>query len=243
MRDGRTACAADGRNGGQESTMRYFFESKIEKQDDGCKIQIPFNIWEVCKQREVIKADVVLDNKIIDCELRPQEKGNYYIHIGDADLVSVELGVPHKILLHVNGSLIRMDQNSPYSFENPIRKIDSMNVIIQPEDGLCGQACVAMLAGVTIAEVISVMDCREWQATMGRVISALNYYGIDHNDIIMYTKGKENVVLPKCCIMMEKMGRYCHYLVHYDGKFYDSNLGVLEEYDMTKLLGYLEIKC
>ena len=49
--------------------------------------------------------------------------------------------------------------------------------------------------------------------------------------------------MPKCCIMMEKMGRSCHYLVHYDGKFYDSNLGVLEEYDMSKLLGYLEIKC
>ena len=130
----------------------------------------------------------------------------------------------------------------PYSFENPIRKIDSMNVIIQPEDGLCGQACVAMLAGVTIAEVISVMDCREWQATMGRVISALNYYGIDHTDIIVYTEGRP-AVLPKCCIMMEKMGRFCHYLVHYDGKFYDSNLGVLEEYDMSKLLGYLEIKC
>ena len=28
-----------------------------------------------------------------------------------------------------------------------------------------------------------------------------------------------------------------------DGKYYDSTLGVLEEYDMSKLLGYLEIKC
>jgi len=190
----------------------------------------------------VIQADLVLDNSIIACELLPKEKGNYEIHIYDDDAVKVELNVPHKILLHINGSLIQMDKNSPYSFENPIRKIDSMQVIIQPEDGLCGQACVAMLAGVTIAEVISVMDCREWQATMGRVISALNYYGIDHTDIIIYTEGKD-AVLPKCCILMEKMGRFCHYLVHYDGKFYDSNLGVLEEYDMSKLQGYLEIKC
>ena len=203
--------------------MRYFFESRIEKKEKGYMIPIPFNIWEVCKQRDVIQAEVVLDNKIIDCELLPIEKGNYEIHIEDEDAVSV-------------------DQNSPYSFDNPIRKIDGVNVIIQPEDGLCGQACVAMLAGVTIAEVISVMDCREWQATMGRVISALNYYGLDHNDIIVYTEGRD-AVLPKCCILMEKMGRFCHYLVHYDGKFYDSNLGVLEEYDMSKLLGYLEIKC
>ncbi len=222
--------------------MRYFFESCVEKKDEGYMIQIPFNVWEVCKLRDVIQADIVLDNKIIACELLPLEKGNYEIHIKDEDAVTVELGTPHKILLHVTGSLIRMDQNSPYSFENPIRKIDSMQVIIQPEDGLCGQACVAMLAGITIAEVIMVMDCREWQATMGRMISALNYFGIDHSDIIVYTEGKP-AVLPKCCIMMERMGRYCHYLVHYDGKFYDSNLGVLSEYDMSKLLGYLEIKC
>lgn len=222
--------------------MRYFFESKVEKKEKGYMIQIPFNVWEVCKQRDVIKADVVLDNDVIDCELLPLEKGNYEIHIDDEDAVNVELNVPHKVLLHVTESLIKMDQNSPYSFENPIRKIDSMQVILQHQDGLCGQACVAMLAGITIAEVSAVMDCNEWQATMGRMISALNYFGIDHSNIIMYTEGR-HAVLPKCCIMMEKMGRFCHYLVHYDGKYYDPNLGIMEEYDMSKLLGYLEIKC
>lgn len=221
--------------------MRYFFSGKIEKQDDIYSIRIPFNVWEVCKQRDIIQADLVLDNKIIDCELLPEQKGNYKIHLTEEDVSHINIDETHKLLLHITGSLIKMDQNSPYSFDNPIRKIDSMDIIIQPEDGLCGQTCVAMLAGVTIAEVISVMDCREWQATMGRVISALNYYGIDHSDVIMYTEGKETT-LPKCCIMMEKMGLYCHYLVHYDGKFYDSNLGIITEYDMSKLLGYLEIK-
>lgn len=222
--------------------MRYFFQSKVEGDGEKYVIQIPFNIWEVCKQRDVIQADIVLDNRIIQCELLPKEKGIYKIVLGKKDVEGIALGVTHQILLHVTGSLIRMDQNSPYSFENPVRHIDSMEVIKQPEDGLCGQACVAMLAGRTIAEVIMVMDCREWQATMGRVISALNYYGIDHRDIIHYTEGRD-VVLPKCCIMMERMGRYCHYLIHYDGLFYDSNLGVLQDYDMSKLLGYLEITC
>ncbi|MBO4515005.1 MAG: DUF1905 domain-containing protein [Lachnospiraceae bacterium] len=222
--------------------MRYFFESKLERNDSGYVIDIPFNVWEVCKQRDVIQADIVLDNRIIQCELLPKEKGNYYIQLEDEDASGIELGTPHQILLHVTGSIIRMDQNSPYDFDHPVRKIDSMQVIKQPEDGLCGQACVAMLAGRTIAEVITIMDCREWQATMGRVISALNYYGIDHADVINYNEGRE-VVLPKCCIMMEKMGRYCHYLIHYDGLYYDSNLGILQEYDMSKLLGFLEIKC
>ena len=221
--------------------MRYFFVVYIEKQDDVYCIRIPFNVWEVCKLRDIIKAELVLDNRIIDCELLPETKGNYKIHLSDEDVSHTNIDQVHKILLHITGSLIQMNQNSPYSFDNPIRKIDGIEIIIQPEDGLCGQTCVAMLAGVTIAEVISVMDCREWQGTMGRVISALNYYGIDHSDIIVYTEGKE-ATLPKCCIMMEKMGLYCHYLVHYNGKFYDSNLGIIQEYDMSKLLGYMEVK-
>lgn len=221
--------------------MRYFFEGKIEEQDDVYSIRIPFNVWEVCKLRDVIKANLILDNKIIECELLPEEKGNYKIQLNKEDIAHIDINNTHKLLLHITGSLIQMNQNSPYSFESPIRKIDHIDVIIQPEDGLCGQTCVAMLAGVTIAEVISVMDCREWQATMGRVISALNYYGIDHSDVIVYTEGRK-ATLPKCCILMEKMGLYCHYLVHYDGVFYDSNLGVFTEYDMSKLQGFLEVK-
>ena len=224
--------------------MRYFFESKVEKEDDGYSINIPFNIWEVCKQRDVIEANIVIDNSIIDCELWPKEKGLYVIKVPgeNSTLAGVKQGVPHKILMQIHKSLIKMDQNSPYSFDNPIRKIDSMEVIMQEDDGLCGQCCVAMLAGVTLAEVITVMDCREWQATMGRMISALNYYGIDHSDIIVYTEGRD-VVLPKCAILMEKMGRFCHYLVYYDGKYYDPNLDIMTSYDTSKLLGYLEIKC
>ena len=225
-----------------EVIVKYLFESRIEKKDTGYMIPLPFNIWEVSRLRDVIQADVKIDGRSLECELLPKEKGSYELHLGDGDADGLKLDVNYEILLHVGATLIRMDQNSPYSLDNPIRRIDGVNVIIQPADGLCGQSCVAMLAGVTIEDVNKVMDCREWQATMGHVISALNYYGLDHSDVIVFTQGKD-AVLPKCCIMMEKMGRFCHYLIHYDGMFYDSNLGVLDEYDMSKLLGYLEIKC
>lgn len=55
--------------------MRYFFDGKIEKLDDIYSIHIPFNVWEVCKQRDVIQAEIILDNKIIECELLPEDKG------------------------------------------------------------------------------------------------------------------------------------------------------------------------
>ena len=54
--------------------MRYFFESKIEKKDKGYMIHIPFNVWEVCRQRDVIQGDLVLDNTIIECELLPRKR-------------------------------------------------------------------------------------------------------------------------------------------------------------------------
>ena len=56
-------------------TMRYFFTGKIEQLNDIYSIHIPFNVWEVCKQRDVIQAEIILDNKIIDCHLLPEDKG------------------------------------------------------------------------------------------------------------------------------------------------------------------------
>ncbi|MDR2546659.1 MAG: DUF1905 domain-containing protein [Lachnospiraceae bacterium] len=222
--------------------MRYFFHGRVLEQNDEYAIKIPFNVWEVCDKRGVIDADIVLDNQIIECKLFPEEKGKYKILLNAEDVSHFELDMEHKILLHVRDSIIQIHQNSPYSFENPVRVIDGMEVIIQPVHGLCSQTCIAMLAGVTIAEVMSVMGLREWQAKMGEMISALNYYGIDHSNIVIYTEGRE-ATLPKCCIMMERMGLYSHYLVHYDGRFYDPNLPVFDEYDMSQLLGYLEVKC
>lgn len=221
--------------------MRYFFHGKIDKEGDLYCIKLPFNVWEVCRQMDHISADLLMDNRIIKCELIPEEKGNYKIHLTEEDVANVDISRMHKLLLHISGSLIKMNQNSPYSVNKPIRKIDSVDIIIQPIDGTCGQTVVAMLAGVTIAEVCTAIGCREWQATMGHVISALNYYGIDHSDIIVYTEGRETT-LPKCAVLMEKMGRFCHYLLYFDGKYYDPNDGVLESYDLSKLQGYLEIR-
>ena len=75
---------------------------------------------------------------------------------------------------------------------------------------------------------------------MSNIIVTLEYLGIRHADKIVYTLGKE-VSLPHCCIIMEKMGRYSHYLVGFNGQYYDPNLGILKEFDLTKVVGYLEI--
>ena len=54
--------------------MRYYFDGKMEETDDGYFIPIPFNVWEVCKKRDVIQGEILMDNDIIHCDLIPKGK-------------------------------------------------------------------------------------------------------------------------------------------------------------------------
>ena len=217
--------------------MKYTFKAAVEANETGTIINIPFNVWEICDKEGNVPAKVKVDGAVFVCNLIPKGKGYYAIPVTKELANTLKETDKHDVTFRITKSEV---EDSPYSSANPIRKIDSVTCVHQPADGLCGQSCIAMLAGITIEEASNIMHCAEWQATMGRMISALNYYGIDHSDIIVYTEGRD-VVLPKCAILMEKMGRFSHYLLYFDGKFYDPNLGIMEEYDMTKLVGYLEI--
>ena len=218
--------------------MKYSYTGKLVKDEIGYFVDIPFNIWEICEKEGNVPAKVKLDDAIFVCNLFPLGKGFYRIPVQPELASKLAMDVDYKVTFRITKSEV---DDSPYSTANPIRKIDSIECVHQPQDGLCGQSCIAMLAGISIERVSNIMHCAEWQATMGKMIGALNYFGFEHSEEIIYTLGKEDVVLPKCCIMMEKMGRYNHYLIGYDGKFYDSSAGVLEEYDFSKLVGYLEV--
>lgn len=218
--------------------MKYTFDAVIENAENGGRIKIPFNVWEICKQEGDVPVKVKVGETVFVCNLEPEGNGYYNIPVQDSILKQFETEKEYRVTFRVTKSSA---QDSPYSTSNPIRKIDSMEAVLQPHDGLCGQACVAMLAGITLEDAINTMHCGEWQATMDKIVSALNYFGIDHSEEIIYTNGREDVTLPKCCVIMEKMGRFSHYLVFFDGKGYDSNLGVIDHFDMTKMKGYMEI--
>lgn len=218
--------------------MKYTFFGKVEKDDNGSFVNIPFNVWEICEKEGDVPAKVKLDDATFVCNLNPKGKGYYTIPVVSDLAGKLDPEKEYKVSFRITKSAV---EDSPYSSVNPIRVIDSIECVHQPQDGLCGQSCIAMLAGITIDEASDVMHCSEWQATMGKMIGALNYFGFEHSEEIVYTLGKTDVTLPKCCIMMEKMGRYNHYLVGFDGKFYDSSMGVLNTYDFSKLVGYLEI--
>jgi len=217
--------------------MRYSYKGKVNQDEIGFFIDIPFNIWEICEKEGNVPAKVKVGTTGFVCNLFPLGKGFYRIPV-QPEVAEILGDQDYKISFRITKAGV---DDSPYSTTNPIRKIDSIECIHQPADGLCGQSCIAMLAGISIERVSNIMHCAEWQATMGKMIGALNYFGFEHSEEIVYTLGDPDIVLPKCCIMMEKMGRYNHYLIGYDGKYYDSSAGVLEEYDFSKLTGYLEV--
>lgn len=111
--------------------------------------------------------------------------------------------------------------------------------IKQPTEYLCGQACVAMLADVTVEEVVSVMKNDKGTGKKD-IEKALNYYGIGQAKTM--TKADNFTVLPKVCILKVLLPKYSHWVLYYNGKYYDPEFGLMEElYHKARIQSYLEI--
>lgn len=219
--------------------MQYCFKSSITEENDVKVISIPFNVWEVCDSQGVLPVRVIIGEDSFSCDLLSKGKGFYNIPV-PAEFVEKLGESEFETEFEILNMIPHLSGNSPYNASNPIRKIDSMKLVTQPNDGLCGQTCIAMLADVTLDEACEIMHCRDWQASMGKMVDTLNYLAIPHTSKIVYTQG-ELVTLPKCAIIMEKMGRYSHYLIYFDGTYYDPTMGIIDAFDMKNMVGYLEI--
>lgn len=117
--------------------------------------------------------------------------------------------------------------------------IRTIKYIKQPTEYLCGQACVAMLADVTIEEVVSVMQTDKGTGKKD-IEKALSFYGISQAKTM--TKADNSSVLPKVCILKVLLPGYSHWILYYDGKYYDPEFGLMEElYHKARIQSYLEI--
>lgn len=213
--------------------MNYKFNGKIFFEGNKAFIEIPFNVWEECNQKGNIPVKVSLKELKFECKLVPKGKGNYYIPVKKEYLKESDTNEEFEISLELINGLTRINNNSPYSIENPIRKIDKIDLVTQTKKGLCGQVVVAMLSGVSLEEVINLMGS---QSSMSKVREALDYFGISHSSKMVY-RLKENAKLPKCCIINTKG----HLMVFYEGKYFDPYIGILDTFDFNEITGFLEI--
>ena len=114
-----------------------------------------------------------------------------------------------------------------------------IHYIQQPTEYLCGQACVAMIANVSVDDVIRVMN--NDQATGKKDIErALDHYGIRQAKTM--TKVDNDTPLPPVCILKVLLPRYRHWVLFYHGTYYDPEFGLMDGlYYKAKIQAYLEL--
>jgi len=210
----------------------YKFNGEIFRTGQRVFISIPFNVWEECGVKGNVPVKVIIDELTYECKLIPKGNGVYYIPVMKDNLRKINVDKKLEVSFEVISQLSRINNNSPYSLEKPVRKIDDIN-IVKTKNGQCGQACVAMLSGVAFDEIIKLMGS---QVSMSKVIEALDYFGIGHSQKMVYSLNDNNK-LPKCCIVNTKG----HLMVFYDEKYYDPSVGILEQIHLSEITGFLEI--
>ncbi|WMJ90138.1 GNAT family N-acetyltransferase [Anaerocolumna sp. MB42-C2] len=127
-------------------------------------------------------------------------------------------GKPQQQTQHIKGS--------PYSIDNPVRRIDNISYIKEPTGYLCGQSCVAMLAGVSVCEVIKVIGTDKGTNKQD-LKKCLDYYGIRYAPKSMRYDPK--VPLPDLCVIRMVLPGYGHWGIYYKGIYYDPEFGILKE--------------
>lgn len=220
--------------------MRYKFEGKCTQEGNRHFIDIPFNVWEVCEQKGNIPVEVTIEQISFECKLIPKGQEGYYVPLTKKNLTQLPEKSSYSTTSSILNQLSRINHDSPYS--TPIRMIDSINLVLQPDDGLCGQACIAMLTGLPLEEIITIMKAKKWQVSLSKMVETLDYFGLKHAEKMSYKK-EHFAQLPNLCLLNVKTNHTpkSHLLLYFDKLFYDPATGILTDYDRSRIIGYLEI--
>lgn len=116
-----------------------------------------------------------------------------------------------------------------------------MELIMQPTFSTCGQACIAMIAGKSIEEVIKDMKT-DAPASIGQLIEILDFYGIGHDGRNKRISKKNPVPYKHSILTVHTNEGYTHWVLLYDNKYYDPEFGLIEgEYTHGKITSFLGI--
>ena len=116
-----------------------------------------------------------------------------------------------------------------------------MELIIQPTPETCGQACIAMISGKNIDEVIKDMKT-SGSTSIGQLIDILDFYGIKHAERNTRISKKNPVPHEFSILTVHTNKGYTHWTLLYGGKYYDPEFGIIEgEYPHGKITSFLGI--
>jgi len=116
-----------------------------------------------------------------------------------------------------------------------------MKLVMQPTDVTCGQACIAMITGKDVTDVIKDMKT-SGPTSIGQLIEALDFYGIKHAERNTRISKKNPIPYEYSILTVHMNAGYTHWALLYDGKYYDPEFGVIEgEYTYGRITSFLSI--
>jgi hypothetical protein len=124
-----------------------------------------------------------------------------------------------------------------------------MKLVLQPEGSdLCGQACVAMVAAVSLRRAIEATG-HEHATTTGDVVGALETLGIEcHGKLVRLSRKRPNIptrAMVHICrseVISERRRAASHWMVSWDGKIFDPGGRYPQGFEKWKITSFLEIK-
>ena len=116
-----------------------------------------------------------------------------------------------------------------------------MELVMQPTSTTCGQACIAMIAGKPIEDVIKDMKT-DGPTSIGQLMEILDFYGIKHAERNKRISKKNPVPYEYSILTVHTTEGYTHWTLLYDKKYFDPEFGLIEsEYPHGKITSFLEI--
>lgn len=208
-----------------------------DKHVQSNKLDIPVNFKETFNIKFLYWAYLSINGE--DYKIYLSEKGYDFYEMRPSRFVSKDFKSGDKLTIIIKPQQPIYYKKSPYTYENPVRIIDSINYIKEPTGYLCGQSCVAMLASKPVDEVIELM-CTDKGTHIFHIKTALEYYGIKHAKSLK--KYKEGATLPDICILELELPSYKHWSLYFKGKYFDPEFGILDNcINDSRILRFLEI--
>lgn len=116
-----------------------------------------------------------------------------------------------------------------------------MELVKQPTFETCGQACIAMITGKDINDVIKDMKS-SGPTSIGQLIEILDKYGIQHAEKNTRISKKNPVPYKYSILTVHTNDGYTHWTLLYNGKYYDPEFGLINgEYNHGKITSFLGI--
>lgn len=126
--------------------MNYSFKSGYYNEGKRIFIKIPFNVWDTCGKKGNIPVKAVIEDITFECKLIPKGNGEYVLPVNKDIFYKLRSSGEFDIKFTILKQLMRINNNSPYNKDNPIRHIESINYLKQPADGCCGQTCLGYVS-------------------------------------------------------------------------------------------------